>query len=254
MYGITSAASKGNQIKWRKDDTWVKCDMQGYEGLAEEFASKLLDCTDIPHVRYHSCLIASGNSHLNGCYCKSIYRDGESFYSLTKLYEAFGLILHKQHKTQPSIDIIKGVIEFLSNAYNVDVTNYLINMLYFDKLTANEDRHLNNTGLIKDIKGQYRPAPIFDNGLSFLSRDEFWGDCDMVYALNHVKFLPFGNKQTRALRKAYPNNKLLLYKDKVKRLLCEYRNDYYNDYYVERCKSILKWQLKTGGGLYWELI
>lgn len=46
--GITASTSKGNQIKWRKGNLWIKADMQGYEGLAEEFASLVLDCTQIP--------------------------------------------------------------------------------------------------------------------------------------------------------------------------------------------------------------
>ena len=87
MSGITSATSKGNQTKWNKGDIWIKCDMQGYEGLAEEFASRLLDCSNLPHVSYRTCLIASNNRHLRGCYCKTMYQRGESFYSLLKLYE-----------------------------------------------------------------------------------------------------------------------------------------------------------------------
>ena len=113
---------------------------------------------------------------------------------------------------------------------------------------------IGNLGLIRDIKGSYRPAPIFDNGLSFLSRDNMWGNYDIVYALNHIKYLPFDNKQTRALRETYPNKKLLLNRDKVQMLLYKYSNEHYDSCYVKRCKDVLRWQLKTGGGLYWELI
>mgnify|MGYP000855122240 FL=1 len=89
--------------------------------------------------------------------------------------------------------------------------------------------------------------------------------------------MPFGNKQVRALRKKYPNKKLIINKTKVYRLLNNYTNDLYPRYQVQRCKDILRWQLecsenwdnhfnsnnsnsnrdndnKESGGLYWKLI
>ena len=158
----------------------------------------------------------------------------------------------------------------------LDITDYLINTLYFDKLVANEDRHINNLGVIRKANGNYAIAPIFDNGLSFLAREEVWGKYeDIVYALNRVRYMPFGNKQVRALRKKYPNKKLIINKTKVYRLLNNYTNDLYPRYQVQRCKDILRWQLecsenwdnhfnsnnsnrdndnRESGGLYWKLI
>lgn len=280
--GITASTSKGNQIKWRKGNLWIKADMQGYEGLAEEFASLVLDCTQIPHVRYKTCLIETSQGKYRGCCSQTMYEKGDSFYSISRLYETYGLVLERSRRTQPSIEIIENVIEFVKTHYMLDITDYLINTLYFDKLVANEDRHINNLGVIRKATGNYAIAPIFDNGLSFLAREEVWGKYDdFVYALNRVRYIPFGNKQVRALRKKYPNKKLIINKTKVYRLLNNYTNDLYPRYQVQRCKDILRWQLecsencdnhfnftssnsnsnsnrdndnKESGGLYWKLI
>ena len=38
----TGHSSKGNQLKWKKENIWHKADYAGYEGLAEATASWLL--------------------------------------------------------------------------------------------------------------------------------------------------------------------------------------------------------------------
>ena len=51
----------------------------------------------------------------------------------------------------------------------LDLSEYLGNILAIDQIILNEDRHFNNLGLIKVKDGEYRPAPIFDNGKSFFT-------------------------------------------------------------------------------------
>lgn len=48
-------SSKGSQLRWRKNDLFIKKDSLGYEGFAEELVSLLLNCTNIPHVEYKQC-------------------------------------------------------------------------------------------------------------------------------------------------------------------------------------------------------
>ena len=42
LYVENRKSSKGNQLKWRKDNLWYKADYTGYEGLAEYLVSELL--------------------------------------------------------------------------------------------------------------------------------------------------------------------------------------------------------------------
>lgn len=42
----TGHTSKGDQRKWKIEDTWYKADYMGYESLAEVMVSALLDESD----------------------------------------------------------------------------------------------------------------------------------------------------------------------------------------------------------------
>jgi hypothetical protein len=74
-----------------------------------------------------------------------------------------------------------------------------------DLLMANEDRHPNNLGVIRDIKAnQYRMAPIFDNGLAFLARNALWGKFPVEVALRRLKYEPFDNRQVQHCGSCFP--------------------------------------------------
>lgn len=185
-----------------------------------------------------------------------MYKQGESFYPLPRLFEMYGIVFDRTSRTQPSIGLLDKVVGFIRQHYGIDITEYLVSTLYFDKLILNEDRHLNNLGIIRKADGSYRQAPIFDNGLGLLAREQFWGDMDLVYAINRVRYKPFGNKQTRAIHKEYPTKRLRLNKTKAEKLLVGYDNEIYPRYQVKRCKDIIKWQIEhsKGSGIYWELV
>ena len=45
-------SSKGNQLKFKRDNVWYKADYLGYEGLAEYTVSKLLRCSSLKAGEY----------------------------------------------------------------------------------------------------------------------------------------------------------------------------------------------------------
>ena len=45
-------SSKGNQMKWKMDNTWYKADYTGYEGLAEHMVSALLKTSSLDPGNY----------------------------------------------------------------------------------------------------------------------------------------------------------------------------------------------------------
>ena len=53
---------------------------------------------------------------------------------------------------------------------NVNYTDYLIVMAIIDFLIGNEDRHLNNFGVLTD-DSTYRLLPLFDFGLGLFEHD-----------------------------------------------------------------------------------
>ena len=67
-------------------------------------------------------------------------------------------------------------------------------LTYIDSIILNEDRHFNNISLIEK-DGEYRVAPIFDNGLSLLSdtsQDYRYG-VSLDILIRKVKCMPFVN-------------------------------------------------------------
>jgi hypothetical protein len=70
-----------------------------------------------------------------------------------------------------------------------DLEKSLSKMLALDFIIANEDRHLNNFGLIRDVNTlEYRMAPIFDNGNS------------LSYLNTKIRFTDFTGYQSRPFR------------------------------------------------------
>lgn len=47
-------SSKGNQMKWLRDNVWYKADYTGYEGLAEYIVSSLIGKSTIDKGSYQS--------------------------------------------------------------------------------------------------------------------------------------------------------------------------------------------------------
>lgn len=66
---------------------------------------------------------------------------------------------------------IEYVVRSLRQSCKLDVTEYLRKVFTLDMLVLNEDRHLNNLAVIFGGES-FRPAPIFDNGLSLLTANQ----------------------------------------------------------------------------------
>ena len=73
-----------------------------------------------------------------------------------------------------------------------NLSRYLKNILTFDYIICNTDRHLNNISFIEN-NGVYRFAPIYDNGKSFLGTDAVLNDSDLIARSNKYKSKPFSS-------------------------------------------------------------
>ncbi len=172
---LTSGSSRGSQIKFYKDGYWYKIDESGPEGKAEELASKILSCSSLKEdecVRYESCDILYGGKEFKGCRSKDFLREGEMLFSYEKIYnlltgrsltEEIQLLKTPKEKIKFVADSIKGFC-------GLDIRKEISKNLTASMVLLETDRHLNNLAVIsdKDI-ASFRPAPVFDNGASFLS-------------------------------------------------------------------------------------
>ena len=66
-----SSTSKGNQIKWFRDNYFIKSNSNGYESTAEVLVSQLLSFTNLPHVEYTYCDVIFEGQLIPRC-CKSL--------------------------------------------------------------------------------------------------------------------------------------------------------------------------------------
>lgn len=128
-----------------------------YEVFNEIIASKIMDRLDINHVKYS--FIKDDNY---------VYSLSENFITsnkdLVSIYQLFND--YKKNNNESYFDFLIRILD------SFKIENYreeLNKMFFIDYLIGNVDRHLNNFGIIRDIKTlEFEAiAPIYDSGSSF---------------------------------------------------------------------------------------
>ena len=144
----------------------------GNEPFSEHYASLIADKMGLDHVDYDLARWKNGLC----CKCK-LFTDINTSY----------VPMYKVLKTKNLIDI-GDYLKTLGNEFY----DSFVDMLIFDCLICNEDRHMGNFGLLVDNKTNkpIKFAPIFDNGLSLFNYamdDDF--DNLIEYSKTRVPFL-----------------------------------------------------------------
>lgn len=128
-----------------------------YEVFNEIIASKIMERLEIDHVKYF--FLKDENNIYSAC---------ENFITQSKelvtIYQLFN-----EYKKDNKESYFSFLIRILEK-YNIDGYRKELNkMLFIDFLIGNIDRHLNNFGVIRDIKTLEIEAiaPIYDSGSSF---------------------------------------------------------------------------------------
>lgn len=155
-------SSFGNQPKFKKDGFWYKYNNVGNEGLAEQLVSDVLSCSSITdYVSYEYCSI---NGKL-GCRSEDMLKDGETLIPFSQLYYNInGRILADDLFALNEQDRFNFIVDFIKDEIGIDCSKYLFDNLTLDMLTRNPDRHFKNLALIMTSEGDFKTAPIFDNG------------------------------------------------------------------------------------------
>lgn len=191
---MVMGSSKGTQDKYYDNNFWYKTDTKGYEGLSEYLASKVLSCSNIEnYVEYERCTI----NNKKGCRSKNFLKPGETFISFQRLFD----IHHGGNLSEviiPFNDVserINYVKDFIQDAVDLDVSDYLSKILTLDMLILNTDRHFNNLGIIiNSDTGECKEAPIFDNGAALMSNfAQFEPDYSIEENLEKAYAMPFSS-------------------------------------------------------------
>lgn len=249
---ISTTTSKGNQPKWVIGNTWLKRDLFGYEGLAETIASELLRCTNIDHVKYYTCFIESNGKKYTGCYSYNFLDEGESFITFNKIIKSMEFDIEKESKRLSSKELMLATINVVNDYCGIDVTKYVADNLLIDAIIMNEDRHLNNLGVVKTASG-FRYAPIFDNGLSLLSDEALYSEYAIGDAIKKVRSKPFSSrfeKQVKIINQITPY-KIVLNYDEVKYMFSNYKNGHHSERRILRAFGVIRMNLRALEGKAW---
>ena len=182
-YYSPDSTSNGNLKKRWKNINGVKYLLKAgskpnqYEVFNEIIASKVMSLLNIDHVDYELII---DNGH--------IYSASKNFISYNEdLVSAYQLRYSEKQNNHSSL-----YNHLLAIYHHLDIPDYRVKiyqMLFIDYLLGNEDRHLNNFGVIRDAKTLkfLRVAPIYDTGscLGYNLTDE---ELNRLY---HVEWKPF---------------------------------------------------------------
>lgn len=168
------SSSRGSQIKFYKDNYWYKIDESGPEGTAEYLTTIVLKHSNLApskYVSYELCDIDYGGKIQKGCRSKNFLHDKGIFISYDRIYNSMtGRNLSEDiiplSDPKERIDFVCDVVKDFTD---LDSHEQISRILTLDMLTLNTDRHFHNIGVIMDTQtGEFRHAPIFDNGAAFL--------------------------------------------------------------------------------------
>ena len=167
-----TGTSEGTQVKYYKDDYWYKLDNRGNEGLVEYLVSKFLTFTDLSPSEYVAYEQVDINGR-RGCRSRNFLKGDGEFVTFYRLYQnEQGEDLSKVIGMMDAMEErIEYTVRFIKESCGSDVTDYLKKIFTLDRIILNEDRHLNNLGLVY-MGGRFAPAPIFDQGLSLLTANQ----------------------------------------------------------------------------------
>ena len=127
------------------------------EPYNEVVASKILDALDISHVSY-SLLYIDGYPYSE---CEDFIKENQD------LVPAY--LINKTLKKSNNDSSYTHILRCADKLNIPGFKEYIDKLIVFDFIIANEDRHFNNFGVIRDAKTLefIGPAPIFDSGSSF---------------------------------------------------------------------------------------
>lgn len=248
-------SSGGNLLKWRignkfiKTSTFKEHELQlgcMYESYAEVIASRLAKWLGIPSVQYQLCEIIIDNKiRIIGCESTDFTDNGR--------YRYIGLGHITESSGFPCIVGISGYQQLVSwlEPSVPGFKNYLDANMILDYIVVNDDRHLNNLGLLRDTSTkQYILPPVFDTGNSLFCHkyvDSMQYEPSLPALLRSKPFVPNFDIQLRlahnSISSLKPNKNISRY---INTLLHEleaqglpkHRSEFIHDLLKDRLSSI----------------
>ena len=170
-------SSKGNQLKWKKNERWYKADYTGYEGMAEYVVSAFLQHSSLSEgqfVSYQTEEMMYNSQRYLGCSSPDFMRSGCQMLTWERLYRQTTARSLQEDVFQigPVGERLAFLIQQLrriSGLPEKEISEYLAVILTVDAVFLNEDRHMHNLAFLLDNRGTYHLCPLFDHGGCLLS-------------------------------------------------------------------------------------
>ena len=200
------STSKGNQRKWlyrgSKKEFWIK-EQFYYQNklwkdyLVEIIASKIasqMDLHGISVIVQKECKIIDDDSGEITCgvYSENFSKNNH-FISFSRIIQNKGLEFPAYHK--PIIEKWDFVLKVISDVTGYNYSDYLTVMTLLDYLVGNEDRHLNNFGIMSNLM----PAPLFDFGLGLFEHDRKYETISFQECLKKMECKPFHKNNQKTI-------------------------------------------------------
>ena len=159
-----------------------------YEPFSEAYASIVADIFKVPHIRYKVDLAAkfseveaTSKGFVSVCELYSIEKD----YSRISLWDYICEVCRNR--------VLNPRMLTANDAFSImleldkEVIDRIFDILYFDAIICNVDRHMNNIELIRDADGCIcRAMPVFDCGNSLLYTNSNDWDNDACSAFKNT--------------------------------------------------------------------
>jgi len=189
------SSSKGNQSKFydSKNDLYVKLPFN-YQNvlwkdyLVEIISSMIINPSHLLGVEVVEQSLGITEDNIYCCVSKNFCKQGEQWISIKRIIEQECIYITSN--MFPKV-IFNTIIDTIKDVCKIDLTDYLIVMVLLDYLLLNEDRHLNNIGVIRKIDGSYRLSPLFDFGLGLFEHDKKYSNAKFKEAFDNVIQKPF---------------------------------------------------------------
>lgn len=190
-------SSKGNQRKWFSIEKNIFVKEQFYyqdkywkDYMVEAIASEIglqMELFEIEVLQQKICKIIDRNAVTYGVY-SPLFGNGKRFLSYHRL-------LGLNNRVFQEIDSIENkwnnVLRDIEEITGLNYENYLLIMSIIDYLVGNEDRHLNNFGVLIDENGKYSIPPLFDFGLGLFEHDRIYEGLPFRECIENMQCKPF---------------------------------------------------------------
>lgn len=176
----------------------IKLNSKFREASKEVSASALALACGLNAVRYQASEYTYQGKKRLGCICESFLSPSESSVSV------YSLLAHVNiSNNTPAREYFRLLANAISQYTGIPIdicVDYLMNIVTFDYLVCNPDRHLGNIEIVQDaVTGQFRLPPLFDFGQSFLKRDGIQSKAELDRLIRSFKTRPFSSTPERNL-------------------------------------------------------